>query len=292
MVSPEIHGLPIEESPDRIIIRLDPGGPIELTGLSDSFAALARFYRRHYRLDPDQDEAPKLYVTKLETGSIVAEIVPLAMIFGTIVPYMDTAIIVSDFTRRVWQAIKAFSDSEPQSPLLSPFPTAEDASDIREFIKPLAGKRGAQLGITHARFHSRTSEREIIAEYRFDEAEINRAALAIDNDDFALLPTADNDKTEGTRLLKEVMLFFQQASRGPGKEEGRTADKGIVPEITDKPLPVYFREGIQDLKDRMVRGLENPLKSAYVVDVIAQFVEGNPKGYIVTDVHHVIPDEE
>jgi hypothetical protein len=291
MVSSEIRGIPIEESPDRVIIKLDPGGPMELTGLADSFAALARYYRRHYRAHPDHDDVPKLYIAKLETGSIVAEIVPLALILGSVVPYMDTALIVSDFTRRMWQAIKAFSDSTPQTALPSPLPTTEDAADIREFIKPLTGKRGAQLGITHARFSSRTGEKEIVAEYRFDEAEINRAALAIDNDDFALLPSSDVGGDEGTRLLKEVMLFFQQTSRGPGREEGRTADRGVVPEITDKPLPVYFREGIQDLKDRMVRGLENPLRSAFVVDVIAQFVEGKPKGYIVTDVHSVIPEE-
>ena len=34
----------IEDSEDRMIIRLDPGGPIDLEGLGASFAALARFY--------------------------------------------------------------------------------------------------------------------------------------------------------------------------------------------------------------------------------------------------------
>ena len=34
MVSSDIRGVPIEESPDRVIVRLDPGGPIGLTGLS------------------------------------------------------------------------------------------------------------------------------------------------------------------------------------------------------------------------------------------------------------------
>ena len=71
---------------------------------------------------------------------------------------------------------------------------------------------------------------------------------------FFVTAPADTIGSEGTRLLKEIMLFFHQASRGPGEEEGRTSDKGVVPEVTEKPLPVYFREGIQDLKDRMVTG--------------------------------------
>jgi hypothetical protein len=35
-------------SDERLIVRLDVGGPVELIGLTDSFAALARFYERHY----------------------------------------------------------------------------------------------------------------------------------------------------------------------------------------------------------------------------------------------------
>ena len=52
MVAPAPHG--IEDTEDRMIIRLDPGGPIDLEGLGASFAALARFYARHH--GPTQDE--------------------------------------------------------------------------------------------------------------------------------------------------------------------------------------------------------------------------------------------
>ena len=41
----------------------------------------------------------------------------------------------------------------------------------------------------------------------------------------------------------------------------------------------------------MVRGDINPLNNTSVVDVHVQFVDGEPKGYIVTDVHKVIPPE-
>jgi hypothetical protein len=212
------------------------------------------------------------------------------MLLGAVVPYMDAAMIVSDFTSRLYHAVQAFSGASVAPPLV---PSIEDAGDIREFIKPLVGRHGARLGITHARFRSRTSEKEVVVEYSFDEAQINQAALTIDRD-APLLHELETEalSDEGTRLLRGVMLFFQQASRGRGKEEGRTSDKAIVPAITDKPVPVYFREGIQDLKDRMIRGLENPLKSVYVVGVIAQYLEGKPKGYIVTDVHRVIPEDE
>jgi hypothetical protein len=91
-------------------------------------------------------------------------------------------------------------------------------------------------------------------------------------------------------ILKEVMLFFEQASRKPGKEKGRTGDRGIIPDVSTKSLPVYFRKSFQDLKDQMIRSEVNPLTNyAFVVDVHVQQVDGKPKGYIVVNVHEVTP---
>src|SRR5262245_30381100 len=140
-------------------------------------------------------------------------------------------------------------------------------------------------------------ERHVIVNYDFDEAQINRAAV---NTDDALvtgrLPLPDKKADEAdeeghadTAILKEVMLFFEQASRKPGREAGRTGDKGIVPEVSPKALPVYFRKSIQDLKERMVRTEINPLSGhAFVVDVFVEKIDGKPKAYIVTDVHKIM----
>ena len=63
-------------------------------------------YQRHYRRTGD--DAPKLYVTKLETGSVLMEIAPISLLLGA-VAIMDGGIIVADFTNRLWRGIKAFS---------------------------------------------------------------------------------------------------------------------------------------------------------------------------------------
>jgi hypothetical protein len=283
-----------DESTDRIVLTLDPGGPIELKGLAESFAGLARIYERHYRPRPELESAPRLFISKLESGSIVAEIVPYIMMFGMAVPYMDGAMVVSDFTKRITNGIRAFSGDGISAPL----PTNEDARDLREFVRPLTGRKGSELRMSHARYEKRDGKKKTIIEYKFDEAEINRMALAIDMtlDETEVFETmidaAPQVSLHDGPVKKEVMLFFHQASRGAGKEEGRTGDKAIIPEVSDKPLPVHFREGIQDLKERMVRGQANPLTSTYVVDVHVQYLDGEPKGYIVTDVHKVIASDD
>lgn len=284
--------LTAEEAPDRIVLKLDSGGPMEVSDLTTSFAALARLYERHYRAGGEP--APKLYVTKLESGSIVAEVSPLILLLGTAILAMDSSLIVTDFTNRLTKGIKAFAD--PGSAALpGALPSRDDAADIREFVRPLAGKKGASLGIKHARFIREDGERRTIAEYIFDEAEINRATINIDGilaqpdpalafEDVPLL------EAERTNTLREVMLFFEQASRKPGREKGRTGDRGIIPDVSDRALPVYFRKSFQDLKDKMIRGETNPLTDiAFVVDVHVQRLGSEPRGYIVTEVHQAIP---
>lgn len=291
-----------DESSDRMVVKLDPGAPIELTDLTGSFAALARIYERHYRPTRTHDDAPKLYVTRLESGSVIAEIVPYVQILGAMVATMDGGITISDFTRRLWAGIKTFSnpDSLPEGakpPIHTP--SSEDASDIREFMKPLAGKKGAVLSIKHARIEHVDGDRHTVAEYTFDEVEINRASINIDQALSAgvIVPQIaiqeatdeDTDKEIGGHITKEVMLFIEQASRKPGKERGRTGDRGIIPDISAKSLPVYFRKSFQNLKDQMIKGAINPLTNyAFVVDVHVQRLKGKPKAYMITNIHDTI----
>lgn len=275
---------------DRIVIYLDPGQPVELGDLSESFAALARIYERHYR--SKGEGLPKLYVTKLETGSVWMEITPLLPVLGQIVTTMDTSIVVADFTSRLSRGLKAFSVSSREIPRPEPL-DIEDARDLREFVKPLLGKRGAELGIRHARYRKTDGEKEILVEYGFGEAELNRAAINIEIalEEGLPTPVGELDVTPSEQIKREVMLFMDQANRGPGKEKGRTGDRAVIPSISDKPLPVYFRKSITyDLK-RQITKTVNPMTNTFVVDVHVQLIAGEPKGYIVTDVHDAIPGD-
>lgn len=271
---------------DRIVIVLNPGEPVELGDLSESFAALARMYQRHHR--SNGEGAPKLYVTKLETGSIVMEIAPFAVLMG-VVSVMDGGVVVAEFTSRLWRGIRAFSNPEAAEPQTAP--SLEDARDIREFAKPLLGKKGAELGIKHAKYEKTDGEKRTLVEYTFDESELNRAAINIDKALEIELHSPDENLPATEHLKREVMLFLDQANRGPGKEAGRTGDKGVIPEISEKPLPVYFKKSVQSLKSQMTHDV-NPLTSTFVVDVLVMMMHGEPRGYSVVTVHSAIPSDD
>lgn len=103
-------------------------------------------------------------------------------------------------------------------------------------------------------------------------------------------PTPPEMDSGGIR--REVMLFLEQANRGPGKEKGRTGDRGRIPEISDKVLPVYFRQSIQSLKEQMMQGEDNPLNLVFVVDVHVQIFDGEAKGYTVVEIHESTSRDE
>jgi len=253
-------------------------------------------YGRHYRTESDLEPAPRLYVTRLESGSIVAEIAPYAMIAGALVTTMGGANTIGEFVRRLSAGIGAFSDPSKMGAASAEklLPSKDDAADIRAFVQPLTGKAGASLKIKHARLEKRSGDQRTVVEYSFDENELNRATINIDKalssgDDVGELAEPPDAPSES--ILKEAMLFFEQASRKPGKERGRTADRGIVPDISLKPLPVYFRKSIQSLKDQMIRGQVNPLtNNAFIVDVYVHRDDAEkPRAYIVTDLHRIVP---
>lgn len=280
-----------------MIIKLDSGGPVDLEGLGTSFAALARFYARHYGGTQDPETTPRLFISKLETGSIIAEIAPYVSMLGQAVPYIQQTIVIGDFTNRVGKAIRAFAgEKEAASTALAGAatpPSRKDAEDIRAFVKPLVARKGSSLGISQARFERKTGDDHILLEYHFTETEINRAALAIDAQLLALPGVLNPPEDQPSiKTVTEAMLFFHQASRAAGKSTGRTADKAIIPAVSDKPLPVYFVED-SGLKEQMVQGQTNPLTdTTFVVDVDVQLIAGEPKGYRITHVHRVIEGDE
>ena len=67
---------------------------------------------------------------------------------------------------------KSFSGAPADIPRIES-PSNDDVADLKEFTKPLLGKRGATLGIRHARFEKDDGVTRTVVEYAFDENELN-----------------------------------------------------------------------------------------------------------------------
>lgn len=196
---------------------------------------------------------------------------------------MDAAVIVADFTKRLNNGFRAFAGLEPPG---STMPAPADAEDLRALAAPMLGKNGSRLGLKSVRIHK--SHRDVTAEYEFFEPELNRAALNIDR--YVTQPTADLVQEQPRyEPFERKLLLVAQASRAPGKQRGRTGDRGSIPDISDEQLPLYFGKSVNDVKAQMVRSSVNPLaEHAFIVSGYVESAAGVPKNYIITELHDIV----
>lgn len=277
---------------EGLIVKLDRKGPIELEELAASLAALSRLYARHYGepLDTADARSPRLYVTRLETGSLIAYLAPLVPVLGQVVEIMNTTNVVREFTRMLGEQIGVFTgqkrakDKEERKS-----PSRDDVRDLREFLKPVTAQTDAKLNLKSAKLKRKKPDgEEISVEYTFSSAEINMAALSMERDleaPLQLLAAPTNDRHA---TVREKLMFFEQASRGVPKKKGRTGDRVVIQDITDKPVKVYFPEGAADIKRTILESTENPFSKGYIVDVAVQYVGEEPKVYNVMRLHDVV----
>jgi hypothetical protein len=282
-----------DDATDSVVIVLEPRRRIELNELTDSFAGLSTFYDNNFGSDKSQ----KLIVSDLKTKCIYLELIPYSIILGGLITTAANAMTVADFVRRFCSALKAFADVPDNSHpgALSADVTMADAAALSEFIKPMVGEKSAELKISHARFERRDGERSTVVEYTFNQGQIDRAFKNIEAQSLASPMTLLEPPTFKASVRAEerenVFLSIEAASRKEGKTKGRTVDKAVVSSISEKALPIYFPDTLKYLKHQIITGEVNPFNTAFVVDVIVRFADGEPKEYILTRIREAIPYE-
>lgn len=273
-------------------LRLSAEGPIPLKQLSEAFIGLEDMFQHRLRTK-FPDLKGYLAVNRVSEGSQIYQIV--AMAGGIALPYAATVydamvktVAVADFADRLIKGARWLTDvfdreKEPKEPLAK-----QELDGINDLLKAIAGKRGAGLGVRKLRLRTKTRDSEVELQLEMGQDDVNSAA--IHSDRIAKeIPALPDLVTDGSKQFNEVVLEFEQANVGPGKEAGRTGDKGIIREISAKPCPVYFRAAIQELKEQMMRGDENPFGMLYVVSVNATMRKGEPMAYTITDIHTKMP---
>lgn len=289
MVSILDDGTFSEENPFAAVeITFGADYPIPIADLANALVALDSLYQRKLQ-ELHGDSSTRLAVSRVSEGSQIYELVPVAIpsiVYGSYL-VMSHATGIADFFERLKGGISGFISPGGQTMSVSgPSISFEDASDIRAILEPLAGRKGASLGLKRLKIRKRDGDREIEAQAEFGSPDINDSVINIDRlrtDSQRLGGEIINGISE--RVFPEVTMLLDQAKRGPGKSKGRTGDRAVIPSISDKAVSVYFRQSIQDLKELMIEAEENPFGMTYIVTVSAAFRDGEPVNYTVIDIH-------
>ena len=104
--------MPVGISDARLEIHLDNKEPIELIDLTTSFQALAFQYKRHLSKHFQEERHKvdvKLFITKIESGSVFAELGSAVLNLGQLFSVIDYANIFIEFIRNIKHGIDYFS---------------------------------------------------------------------------------------------------------------------------------------------------------------------------------------
>ncbi len=276
---------------EKVLVTLQADGPFEIYELVHAFEGLAIEFREtleRHGIPRSEAADVRLLVTKIESGSIVAEIVPGLYFLGSVLPMVEHINIIGDFVRHVSDLLSFFA-SRPEA---SPPETTNDRelAAIEAMIKPIASRPHGRFEMQYLR---RSNGEETRLDMAFGSEELARAEVRIADARRQLQEPQAQSKSG----YEGVLMYWHQASRDPAKVEPkrRTGDRAVIESIWPKPLPVYFMPGAAELKDAMLRREENPFNLAFIVDVDVGTKRGRPVMYIVRKVHDVIridDDEE
>jgi hypothetical protein len=283
-------------SSDRIEIHFDVHEPVELTEMTLAFQGLGRDYKRFLRGKVQAeggkigDEDIKLYITKIESNCILAELAGASNIVGAYFSLLDYQTIFIEYVKHFDVVTGYFKNLAHTKNLKSAdIECTKAGAQAIESVMALVAKtkKGkfalrARAGSESASGHKVYAEVELTSD---EAAQVQRGALIAQK---VLDYRGDADH-------KNVLMYFQRTSTDDAKAQGRTDDKAIIRSISDKALPVHFasqldQERINDLKSDPHA---NPFKAAYRVDVNVEVDrKGVPRFYRVVHLHEIMPEED
>lgn len=276
---------PPEELPsERLEIRFEANGPIELSSLGESFLALSRAFDRHVALHFTQEPRPqvKLFVIEVSQGSIRTVIAPFLVLLAEPLAWMTAVNTVKTFSDNLIKLLKQFSGDEKSGSA----PSMEDCKSIELFLRPLIGRKSAELDITHAKYEGRFGLKEVLLEYKMKAPELNiassNAVRAIESLEVRNAPSVRHV------IRSEVTMKFFQVNEAPGREKGRSGDRAIIPDVTERDLPLYFPKQSNDFKVQILERTENPFQKQYIVDVDIEYDGDVPRLYRLMHLHQII----
>lgn len=279
----------------RLRLHFNIEEPVELVELTLAFQGLGFEYQAYLReLNPNvfpkkKTHDVKLYITRIESNCILAELAPALPLLGALGPIVNDINSISEFIRNLSGAIewlRGASKEETMDADQVPY-TKKKLNGIKDIVQMVARNEGSELGLQSLNYEEESGEDRCALEMKFSSDECREASAGAQKALYALDSREVADK-------EKVLMYFYQTNIDDPKSTGRTGDKAIIQSVHPNPLSVYVLAEVDQQRIRYVLHDKehNPLHTGFVVDVnIERDPKGKPKLYRVLRVHDVIYDE-
>ncbi len=254
----------------KLTICIENKYPVELMDLTRSLSSFADEYMRFLSQQADLPEQAdiRLYIKEIKTGSIIADLIALALPALPIIAYSNTIISFSGYLKKAYDYLLGRSKEKP--PLAK-----QNYENLANFLEPVAKDSGSRVivqNIINGNVHLSLNLNSIEANAVQNTARRELEALA-----------------ESFSGIKEkVLLYWYQARKDIKSQVG---DRAIIESILKRPVKAIFAS--ERIKAKMLLETENPFKFAYVVDVVVETINDRPTVYKIINLYEKVelPEE-
>ncbi len=280
----------------RIRLHLNVSEPVELVEMTLAFQGFGYEYQDYIKSHAKENGGKgnaneiKLYITKIESNCILAELAPALPLLGVLAPILSDINTISDFIKNTkdsidWLIGLSKKDDLRQEDITE---TKRKINNIKHIVRLVGRNKDSSLGLHALKYEESSGEDKSVLEIVFTNTECKQADLGA----IRALEVLDN-KEDADK--EKVLMYFYQTNTDNPKTSGRTGDKAIINSISKDPLSVYIIPEVAHQKIRYVLDdkTHNPLHTGFVVDVnIEKDRKGMPKVYRVMRLHDVIYDDD
>jgi len=243
---------------EKITLKLDYSQPVELVDLSLALLSFGNEYARFSNTSEQGIPESKLYLHKIEQGSIIAEFVAIAS-QGSV--FIDNATALQGFALKLQEVIGYFLGGQKDKPAMD----KKQLDQYEAFLQPVAKDPGGQWLISG-------NENVNIT---INHIEANAIQNGIKRERELL-------KEPVSGLHEQVVLVFKQTSG----DSPKVGNRAVVESISKNKVKTVFAD--KSVHDDMLMGVENPLTGGYLVDVRVETIDDKPALYKILRFHERI----
>ncbi|KQN12019.1 hypothetical protein [Sphingomonas sp. Leaf28] len=235
--------------------------PVDLLELTVSLRAIGQAYRRYAAQELPEGSRARLAIGTLETGSIIAKLVPMLEAADWLIGHRD---IVGPFVAQFGEIMETIRSFPPKARALP----KEDVRAAKDVTKPLNGDKDAQFNI-----YAAEGAHIVTNVYNFGPngmSDIRKHADII----LGGFP--------GEYAIENQPMVLFQLRDGPA---GPTGDYGFIDRFSDQPVRIRWLSA--EAKDAVIGRRENVFDFVYFVSGTARTAGGAIATYDIRRVEDV-----
>lgn len=276
----------VPDGSPHIIVHIETKNPIEIGDFVGAFTSVASQYRKFVQESyPELDGDADIYVTEVRQGSIIADLIPWAIVAWEQVPeHLKRAEIVIEFMRKYGASLGKYlrGDSRDEKA------TSSDLADYMRQVSAIAKDSNGTAALEVVIEDGKGGKKSVRAGVKFNSRQARHAMEQIERHQRVLEKTV-------SATHERVLMVFRQANTKDSPVGRRTGERVVIEEISPKDIALVYASALAEerIKHEIREADDNLFRKGFVVDVNVRRHAGKPALYQVTDVHEVVdlPDE-